>query len=67
MARKMTAKQLAVWKHNSFLGTVAMAHKGMLRIINSSTATPIAKTTARNIIDDLEILAKLLKARVDDK
>jgi CxxC motif-containing protein len=53
-----------IWQHNGFLGTVIFAQKGLQRIIQSKTATPIAKTTARNIIDDLDDLYKLLKVKV---
>lgn len=54
-----------IWNHNSLLGTVVFASKGLLRIINSRTATTNAKIMAQTIINDLEQLQKALKVRAD--
>lgn len=62
---KAFRKRQAVWRHNGFFGTVSFARQGLLAIINSDTAKPTAKTMAKSIINDLGLLEKLLKDRVD--
>lgn len=54
-----------IWRHNGFLGTTAMAQKGMIVIIESTSATPKTKQLASEIWSQLSLLYKLLKERVD--
>jgi hypothetical protein len=58
-------KRQARHKHNGFQGTVKMAVTGMEAIVNASTATPRAKSLARQAQDLLWELGKELKIRVD--
>lgn len=70
--KKMSDKQMAaakkrveVWRHNSFLGHVAMARSNMRGISQSSTATVAAKSKAVKISILLEELIPLLKERAE--
>lgn len=58
-------KRQKIWQHNSFFGHVAMGKAHMNAIMNSSTATKAAKTTAYEIWALQEKLARQLKERVD--
>lgn len=61
MPSRFTRKE--IWAHNSLLGSVAFARKGMLRVINADTVTQKARQRAWAIEQDLADLAKLLKER----
>lgn len=54
-----------VWKHNSYLGYVAMAKKHLLTIAAASTVTPEAKRKTHDALVVLSDLAHLLKTRID--
>lgn len=54
-----------VWRHNSFLGTAAMAYKGIGNMIDADSLTPEARELAIRIAQDCYALQQLLKVRVD--
>lgn len=54
-----------VWRHNSFLGTAAMAYRGIGAMINADSLTPEARELAIRISQDCYALQHLLKTRVD--
>jgi hypothetical protein len=56
-------KRQAIWRHNSFHGSVRMAQQNMRSIGMSNTATGAAKRKAQEIWADLVELKKLLKDR----
>lgn len=53
------------WTHNSYLGHAMMMRRQSAAIMNSDTATPEAKSTARDINLAAQRLAVYLKTRVD--
>lgn len=59
------AKRKRIWRHNGFLGTVVMAQKGMLAIMEADSTTDNAKGSAARVYNQLTTLAKDLKERVD--
>lgn len=56
-------KKQDIWRHNSFLGHVAMARANMQGIIKSKTATKDAKLIAYQILALTNDLKEALKER----
>lgn len=63
--QKQINRKKLIWRHNGFLGTVAMTEKGMRAIVDSTTATFKAKQLAYDIALRCDALRKSLKERVD--
>lgn len=61
----MSATQRRIWKHNSFLGHVAMDKQHMQSIGLADSTTHEAKLIALEILTLLDKLAPALKTRVD--
>jgi hypothetical protein len=58
-------RRMAIWRHNSFLGTVKRISLGMEAIIGSEMATDESKELARNIYALVADLSYSLKKRKD--
>ena len=58
-------KQMAVWRHNSFLGHARMMQSQAWGIIQSATTTEESKKIAGEIAVKALELAKSLKQRID--
>ena len=59
---KAISRSMAIWRHNSFLGAVAMAQKSMEAIINSDTATPVTVMYAKYAQIAIEKVGRELRA-----
>ena len=59
------ARRLRAFRHNSYLGFVAMNERHMIEIINSDTCTVEAKQTAEIILKHFRDLTTQLRTRVD--
>ena len=55
------------WRHNSFLGHVAMARQNMWVILTSDSTTQKAKKLSQEVYQKLVELEDALKVRVDSK
>ena len=59
-------RRIAVWRHNSFIGTARRMETGAQAIYNASTTSPTAKQLAREIAALADALqTNLRKERID--
>ena len=56
-----------IWRHNSYLGHVAMARRNLLTIASAPTVTPESVRLAEEILPLAEALAKSLKTRKEQR
>ena len=56
-------KRREIWRHNSYLGHVAMARRNILNLESAPTVTPAAADIAREILPLLDRLSAALKTR----
>jgi hypothetical protein len=59
------AKRNYIWRHNSFFGFARMMHAQCETLIKAESTTPEAKATALRIKNEVHVLIRQLKTRVD--